>query len=41
MDNFKKTVIKEYKKQIQISLSKGNTTQAKQFQQRIDILLKD
>ena len=41
MDKFKQTVIKEYKKQIEISLSKGNTTQAKQFQQRIDILLKN
>ena len=41
MDNFKKTVIKEYRKQIEISLGKGNKTQAKQFQQRIEILLKN
>ena len=41
MDNFKETVIKEYRKQIEISLSKSDTVQAKQFQQRIDILLKN
>ena len=41
MDNFKRTIIKEYRKQIEISLGKGNNTQAKQFQQRIDILLKN
>jgi len=41
MDKFKQTVIKEYRKQIEISLGKADIVQAKQFQKRIDILLKD
>ena len=36
--NFKETIIKEYKKQMKISLSKGDKTSAKQFEKRIDIL---
>ena len=38
--SFNKLIIKEYKKQIQISLSKGNETHAKQFKKRLDALLK-
>jgi len=38
MSNFKETVIKEYQKQIKISLSKGDKASAEQFKLRIKIL---
>ena len=38
--NFNKIIIKEYQKQIKISLSKGDKNQAKHFKKRVDVLLK-